>query len=169
VRRIFRAPPNSPIKDKDVRKYGPALYALEARMGRRFTPQDVVDEARDPRSPLHEFFDWDDETAADKYRLARARMLINHVRVIVRDSRGRLYPEKAFFNAKLEDDERDEVNSYVSVERVSEDSALRAQIVTRALREAEDWAERYRRYRELRRIRIAVQKTTSEIQKRKRS
>lgn len=39
-------------------------------------PKAVVDEASDPKSPLHAHFDWDDEAAAVAHRLNQARALI---------------------------------------------------------------------------------------------
>lgn len=50
-------------------------------------PGDVLNNARDPESPLHPFFTWDDSEAAEKCRLLEARQLIRRVRleVVVRD------------------------------------------------------------------------------------
>ena len=47
------------------------------------TPEAVVEAARDPRSPLHDQFQWDDEAAGEAYRLQQARALIKRVRVDV--------------------------------------------------------------------------------------
>lgn len=45
------------------------------------TPEIVVEDASDPGSPLHTLFDWDDSSAAHKYRLVQARTLIRRVRI----------------------------------------------------------------------------------------
>lgn len=47
------------------------------------TPETVVEAARDPRSPLHSQFEWDDGAAGEAYRLQQARALIKRVRVDV--------------------------------------------------------------------------------------
>jgi hypothetical protein len=52
----------------------------------RITPELVVDAARDPDSPLHEFFTWDNDEAAEKHRLNEARSLIRSIRVDVKIS-----------------------------------------------------------------------------------
>lgn len=44
--------------------------------GGRITPRALVDAARDPDSPLHSFFEWDDSEAAEKYREMQARTLL---------------------------------------------------------------------------------------------
>jgi hypothetical protein len=49
--------------------------------GGRLTPEAVVEDARDSRSPLHSQFEWDDAKAAHHHRLDRARELIRSVRV----------------------------------------------------------------------------------------
>lgn len=51
------------------------------------TPEAVVDDARDPESPYHDRFEWDDAKAAQRHRLDTARALIRSVRVQVRTER----------------------------------------------------------------------------------
>lgn len=51
------------------------LQSLEGDDG-RITPEAVVEDARDPESPLHDEFEWDDSVAAEKYRLEQARRLL---------------------------------------------------------------------------------------------
>jgi len=53
-----------------------ALEALIERHGGRIGPRVLLDEARDPRSPFHDFFEWDDGDAAEHYRLIQASQLI---------------------------------------------------------------------------------------------
>jgi hypothetical protein len=40
------------------------------------TPAMLLDSARDEKSPLHRFFEWDDSRAAEKYRIAQATQMI---------------------------------------------------------------------------------------------
>jgi hypothetical protein len=46
------------------------------------TPEAVVDDARDPGSPLHASFEWDDSEAARKYRLDQARTVIRAFHIV---------------------------------------------------------------------------------------
>ena len=62
----------------DVQTVGPALDALRKRDG-GLTPKTVVDEAAPDESPLHPPFEWDDEAAAERYRIWQARVLIRNV------------------------------------------------------------------------------------------
>jgi len=61
-----------------------AIIDLE-RKG-RLTASKVVDAARNPASPLHACFEWDDDVAAEGYRLEQARRLIRGVKVVVTES-----------------------------------------------------------------------------------
>lgn len=58
------------------------IKALEDRSG-RLTPEQVVDAARSPSSAIHECFEWDDSTAAEKYRVEQARDLLKRVKIEV--------------------------------------------------------------------------------------
>lgn len=40
------------------------------------TPQEVLEKARDENSELHKCFEWDNDIAAEKYRLEQARKII---------------------------------------------------------------------------------------------
>jgi hypothetical protein len=58
------------------------LERLEQENG-DLKPVDVVEDARDPTSPLHDFFEWDNDAAAQQYRLSQARLLIRRVKIQV--------------------------------------------------------------------------------------
>lgn len=46
-------------------------------------PHEVVLRARDPKSRLHSYFEWNDRAAGDAHRLEQARELIRSVRFVV--------------------------------------------------------------------------------------
>jgi hypothetical protein len=58
------------------------LAELERAGGGRLTPDAVVADARNPDSVLHDQFDWDDETAAERFRVEQARELITSIIVV---------------------------------------------------------------------------------------
>lgn len=63
----------------------PAVSAAIAELEQlgRLSPAAVVETARDPSSPLHHCFDWDNTSAAESWRIEQARRLIRSVRVVV--------------------------------------------------------------------------------------
>lgn len=56
---------------------------MELEVAGRLTPDAVVADARDPESPLHDAFEWDDREAADRYRTQQARHLISSHRIYI--------------------------------------------------------------------------------------
>ena len=60
-------------------------YEEIQEIGEEVKPEQVLDKARDSDSELHKCFDWDDSSAAEKYRLHQARLVINHLIVVKRD------------------------------------------------------------------------------------
>lgn len=50
----------------------------------KVTPEQVLEKAKDENTELHKCFDWDDTSAANKYRLHQARQIIQSF-VIVRE------------------------------------------------------------------------------------
>ena len=74
--------PGSRVKLK-AQVVGEHLTALREKNDGYLFPADVVVEARRKRSVLHDFFEWDNVTAAEIYRIDRARYLIGSVEVTV--------------------------------------------------------------------------------------
>ena len=71
------------------------LSIKEASKSGRLHPEDVVIEAEDESSALHDNFEWDDEVAGHEYRIEQARHLI---RVVARplDVGGKAFSTRVF-------------------------------------------------------------------------
>lgn len=61
-------------------------YEEIQQIGDEVKPEQVLEKAKDQSSELHKCFDWDDSSAAEKYRLTQARDVIRHLIVIQRDT-----------------------------------------------------------------------------------
>ena len=55
---------------------GDAQKVAEEIGNRKVTPQEVLEIARDENTELHKCFEWDNDLAAEKYRLIQARSVI---------------------------------------------------------------------------------------------
>lgn len=53
-----------------------AVYSEITALGDSFSPDQIVEAARDENTELHKCFTWDDTTAAASWRRHQARMLI---------------------------------------------------------------------------------------------
>lgn len=58
-----------------------ALLDIYKKHG-KLTPEIVVEEAKDKKSPLHEEFDWNNKEAGQKWRVHQARLLICRVHIV---------------------------------------------------------------------------------------
>src|SRR5690606_12888800 len=63
----------------DANTVGQHLELLRGQSKGELTPEDIRDDARPDRSPLHSFCEWDDSAAAHQHRLQQARGLIRSV------------------------------------------------------------------------------------------
>jgi hypothetical protein len=57
------------------------IVRLRDENGGEVTERMLVDAASDPASPLHDRFTWDNDLAADGFRIVQARLLINSVKI----------------------------------------------------------------------------------------
>jgi len=71
----------------------------------RLNTEDVVEEAKAARNPLHPIFEWDDSEAGKQYRLWQARQLIRNVTVVRSDGAD---PEPVFVHVVLKGQGNDE-------------------------------------------------------------
>lgn len=121
---------------------GLVLQVLTETYERRgeLTPAIVVEEARDVDHPLHSRFEWDNDKAAEQYRLVQAGALIRSVKLKIVD------PEpseiRAFINVSNVDPSRGS-GRYVPQEEVAVDPILQ-RVVLQSMRR--DWLLMRRRY-----------------------
>ena len=74
----------------------------------KITAETVLQVAKDNKSPLHKLFEWDDSKAAEKYRMAQARTLVNNIEVkIISDGEERSIPVYEIVNIKPGEDNDD--------------------------------------------------------------
>jgi hypothetical protein len=75
------------IKASEAGPLAKAFIALEKKLRRPPTPEDVVRAAKDPKSPFYRAFDkaglWDDAFAAQQARLSFARKIIESIDVTI--------------------------------------------------------------------------------------
>ena len=124
-------------------------------------PEDVVEAARKENSPLHTKFDWDDDAAAEKYRLWQARVLISEVYVHIENSNGKKVPTKVFVS--LSTDRYKGARGYRTLENVMSHAETRNQLIRDALADMQGFELRYRTLRELARVFSAMRETRKAV------
>jgi hypothetical protein len=138
------------------------LRALEDKYG-RLTPEILVRDARNPKSPLHDQFDWDVKRAAMAHWLEQARAIIRSVTVIVHEDRcivrspvyvrdpAQALSDQGYISVVKLRDDPESARDAVLAEFARAASALRrAHAVASALNLANEVTELYERVEKLR-------------------
>jgi UDP-2,3-diacylglucosamine pyrophosphatase LpxH len=107
-------------------------------------PQKVVQAAKSKTSVLHGEFTWDDNTAAQEYRLWQARSLIN-VCVEYIGTNGDEREMRVFVSLRKDRDE----GGYRLLEKVVSSKTFRAQLLEDALAEMTFFRDKYKDLKEL--------------------
>ncbi len=130
-------------------------YARLRKTHGAVTPVVIVDAARDPKSPLHRFFDWDDSSAAEKYRRSQAGELIRRVQVYITKD-GLTQPIRVYASV-LEND----IRQYQELTEVMANKVTAAEFMAALKRDLEGVVRRYEAYdfcsKSLRLVKIAIQ------------
>lgn len=163
-KKIFRAAKGAQFEYEKAQIYGQELERIRKENGGVLTPQLVLNEAKDKNNLLHDYFEWDNTVAADKFRINLARHLINHIEIVI-VSNGTEKQQRAYLNVTKANENNDEEvqRVYVTIEKALSEPELRKQVLANALREAEFWKEKYHDYKELSEVFLAIDKTKKKI------
>ena len=114
---------------------------LAAESNAPVTARELVEHARPVTCVIHDIFEWDDQRAAEEYRVIQARQAMNHV--AVRVVGGTVFREPIVIRAII--NVREETNrGYISMIRALSDEDISHQMLLSSLREAQRFYERYR-------------------------
>ena len=141
---------------------GERLELIRVKHAGRLTAEMVVLDAKPKQSPLHDAFQWDDTKAAAAHRLWQASYLIRSITVIVEKSPTNR-PVRAFVHFERPSGE----SHYKSVVEVMSSADLRAEMLNRALKEAEEWQQRYKDLDELAGVFAAIKAAKKPVEQKK--
>lgn len=140
-----KKPPKLSSADLRAEQIRAALAAVAAGNNGLLNPLHVVEHARDPSSVLHDEFEWDDDAAAESYRLAQAGALIRRVKfTLVRQeagSRGISIRTTRAFQSRPS--MRHDKGGYESVEQIMSDPEKRGELIDQVLHELSAYRKRY--------------------------
>ena len=77
--KIFKARVGSPFKKEEAQVIGETLDDIRKKNDGNLKSEDIVKEAKSKKNPLHEHFEWDNNTCGEQYRLQQARNITNHI------------------------------------------------------------------------------------------
>lgn len=144
-RAVFEFSPGSRLPKKSAQKIGERLLALAGSI-EKVTPDMAVQDAMNPRSPLHRYiFDVDDAAAAYEYRLDKARNILRSLVTYYVDNQGVKIRARAWHAVR---DESAHI-VYRPSTFVWKDVDASQQVIDRAKAELESWVSRYEEYKML--------------------
>jgi hypothetical protein len=153
---------------KITEKFTPEVIdeIIEIQKEKGLTAETILDEAKKKSSPLHNFFDWDNTTAGEKWRLQQARILINEVKIIVNSKE--MY---AFENVRIivseQSKETETTREYKPIMEILSKEEYRTQVIKQALENITYWKEKYSEYSELKPIFVSIDKVKKKWQSKK--
>lgn len=113
------------------------------------TAKELLDASRDEDAPLHKCFEWDDNIAAEKYRVYQARHIINSVEIRYVDvetpphlSRSRYFINVVPVTPKTQ-------GQFATIDIAFSNDNYRNAVLKDALRELRAFQIKYSRYQEL--------------------
>lgn len=166
---IYRPANGSILSGEQAQQYGERLEILFASHNRELTAEDVLKDARKPESVMHDFFNWDDESAAEQYRLSQAKYLLRSIHVVIKreDNPDEELITRAIHHVHITEEEPQSVDGeeapkeetrrvYVHINRILSEVDLRDQIIQEAMRQIVAWRARYKQYEELAEVHKAI-------------
>ena len=134
VKGLFKADPNAVAEE---------IYEI----GEEVTPGQVLDKARAEDTELHKCFDWNDETAAEKWRLQTARQVINHLVIKMPEQKEDEQSPRVFYKVSQETG-----SGYQRTEYVVKNINAYQELLNQAMRELRAFKEKYKMLTELEEI-----------------
>jgi len=116
------------------------LERLYEANGGRLTPAIVLDAAREPASPLHSSFEWDDLVAGEHHRHQQARDLIRKARVTHVDAAGVATSIRQFHALRASDEVEFE---YLDQDEIRRNPLLRKLLLRQMERDIHQLVARY--------------------------
>lgn len=122
----------------DAQTAGEELERIYKRDG-IITPEKVLEDNTEAGTPLHDCFEWDDTTAAHKYRVKQAKEIIQTI-VSVPDSAPQLPPVRAFVSVSRD---------FHPIKTVLDDKEMKESLLLCAVSELKAFERKYSTLSEL--------------------
>jgi hypothetical protein len=154
---IYKPAKGSHLTEEQAQRYGQRIYDLVEERNGTITPGDVLTDAESERSPLHDFFEWDDTQAAERWRTNQARYLLRSIHVVLTNGQGEEEQTRFTYNImNMPEDNGEGQRVYCTIQRVLTDAEIREQVVGQAMRQLQSWRSLYQQYSEFSQVFSAI-------------
>ena len=146
-------------KRADPQRIGEELTRITMENGGDLRPHLVREAARNRRNVLHRHFEWDNQVAAESFRLDQARELIRMIKAVeITDDGQEQYSGMAFVS--ITDPKAGRV--YKRLSDVMTNTRLQVRVMDMAVRDLEAWERRYAELEDVcSLVRVARERLTS--------
>lgn len=146
----------------DAQVAGETIEDIKNKSGKDFIePEELLEASRDENAPLHCCFEWDNNIAAEKYRIRQARELIQNVTVTI--MKENLTPEGKIYRAFVNVADYNDKGKYVPVNVAMEVKDYRKQILENALFELQNFKRKYQDYVELSKVISVIDEVVEDL------
>lgn len=126
-----------------AQKVGELMEKLE-RSKNGLSPSSLLEASRKDGTLLHEYFDWDDTSAAEKWRMSQAQGLILNVRVVIKETDSdHEIKERGFVPTP------DRKSAYVSLQTAFSNEEWKKSLLNQVKTDMETFIAKYRRLQEV--------------------
>lgn len=134
------------------------ICTIEKEKG--LTAKNLLKQAKNKKSSLHNFFDWENNSAGHQWRLQQARALINVIQIVVEEKM-----HYAYENVRITTKNGGSQRVYKPKFEIISNEELRLQLVRRAIEHIKYWQEQNKSYNELKPIFVSIERTTKQLEK----
>lgn len=142
-----------PIYQIPAQEAGGELERITNKFG-VLTPELVVEESRSETAVLHSCFEWDDQKAANKYRVVQAHQILRTITARIPSNEG---TEPVAVRAFVHID-----GNYESVAKAIAVPDMYQSLLNDAMKEMESFRQKYRTIQELSSVILAMEKVSTE-------
>lgn len=134
------------LKGIDAQVVGETIDSLKDDNG-HITTEQVVESAKNEKSPIHNCFDWDDTEAAEQWRLQQARSLISVI-VEVTIIENEEVEQRSFHSVHEKNESGESITVYVTLKDAVENDDYRKQLLNKAITTLENLTIMMKMFRE---------------------
>lgn len=145
------------VRDLDPQIVGERIEKIAGSV-QEVTREDLLADAKNPKSPLHDAFEWDDKIAGHQFRLQQAGYILRALVVVKDEGKAQEKTVRAFVNVR-----EDKKPIYVGQARVLTEEDLRLQVVGKGVKELLAWCDKYEDLAELSPIAVKIRKDAEKL------
>lgn len=134
-KRRYKARKGAHLSNAKAEIYGKRLIELVKKYNGKVMTVQIVEDARNEKSPLHDYFEWDDKVASEEYRKYQAICLKNsivQIKIIKEKGAEKEIEVPILIHVTLSSNDEEE-ECYVTLERTLNEKDLRNQHISKIL------------------------------------